>query len=163
MPARWRRPAEPLQVHSHMNGEFARRRDGNVELVAGGYFDKHFWGRQVAYPAYVDALVSTGYQGYVDWEFCHPAMESGKPAGSSTFTTRHEWRSNTFRPCAPRPSRRLRLLPRIAAEAAVLSDDERPSRCGCRRGAGRDRIHPACLSVPGLMWTTRGYSTNRRG
>jgi len=70
-----------LQVHSHMNGEFARRGDGRVELVAGGYFDKHFWGRQVAYPAYVDALVSTGYQGYVDWEFCHPAMESGSPAG----------------------------------------------------------------------------------
>ena len=71
----------PLQVHSHMNGEFARRRDGGVELVAGGYFDKHFWGRQVAYPAYVDALVSSGYQGYMDWEFCHPAMENGRPAG----------------------------------------------------------------------------------
>src|SRR5207253_1480010 len=70
-----------LQVHSHMNGEFARGRNGAVELVAGGYFDKHFWGRQVAYPAYVDALVSTGYQGYVDWEFCHPALKSGRPAG----------------------------------------------------------------------------------
>ena len=70
-----------LQVHSHMNGEFARRPDGSVELVAGGYFDKQFWGRQVAYPAYVDALVSSGYQGYVNWEFCHPAMENGKPAG----------------------------------------------------------------------------------
>ena len=73
--------AGTLQVHSHMNGEFARRRDGQVDLVAGGYFDKHFWGRQVAYPAYVDALVSSGYQGYLDWEFCHPAMESGRPAG----------------------------------------------------------------------------------
>jgi sugar phosphate isomerase/epimerase len=70
-----------LQVHSHMNGEFARRSDGTVELVAGGYFDRNFWGRQVAYPAYIDALVSTGYQGYMDWEFCHPAMENGKPAG----------------------------------------------------------------------------------
>jgi sugar phosphate isomerase/epimerase len=70
-----------LQIHSHMNGEFARRRDGSVELVAGGYFDNRFWGRQVAYPAYIDALVSSGYQGYVDWEFCHPAVENGKPAG----------------------------------------------------------------------------------
>src|SRR5450755_4983214 len=34
-----------LQVHSHMNGEFVRRQDGNVELVAGGYFVKHFWMR----------------------------------------------------------------------------------------------------------------------
>jgi hypothetical protein len=70
-----------LQVHSHMNGEFARLPDGTPELVAGGYFDQHFWGRQVAYPAYVDALVSAGYQSFMDWEFCHPALENGIPAG----------------------------------------------------------------------------------
>jgi sugar phosphate isomerase/epimerase len=70
-----------VQVHSHMNGEFARRENGRVELVAGGYFDKRFWGRQVAYPAYIDALVDAGYQGYVNWEFCHPALENGNPAG----------------------------------------------------------------------------------
>lgn len=75
------RASGALQVHSHMNGEFARRPDGAVELVAGGYFDKGFWGRKVAYPAYIDALVASGYQGYVDWEFCHPAMKSGSPAG----------------------------------------------------------------------------------
>jgi sugar phosphate isomerase/epimerase len=70
-----------LQVHSHMNGEFARRADGTVELVAGGYFDKDFWGRKVAYPAYVDALVASGYNGYMNWEFCHPALENGEPVG----------------------------------------------------------------------------------
>jgi sugar phosphate isomerase/epimerase len=70
-----------VQVHSHMNGEFARGADGRVELVAGGYFDKQFWGRKVAYPAYVEGLVESGYTGYVNWEFCHPAMENGKPAG----------------------------------------------------------------------------------
>ena len=70
-----------LQIHSHMNGEFTRRLDGSVELVAGGYFDSRFWGRRVAYPAYVDALVSAGYKGYIDWEFCHPALENGRPAG----------------------------------------------------------------------------------
>ena len=53
---------------------------GEVELVAGGYFDRGFWGRKVAYPAYVGALVASGYDGYIDWEFCHPAMENGKPA-----------------------------------------------------------------------------------
>src|SRR4051794_10841966 len=36
-----------LQVHSHMNGEFERRPDGMVKLVAGGYFDQGFWGRKV--------------------------------------------------------------------------------------------------------------------
>jgi len=69
-----------LQVHSHLNGEFARRSDGSVELVAGGYFDAGFWGRKVAYPAYFEALAESGYGGYIDWEFCHPALENGKPA-----------------------------------------------------------------------------------
>jgi sugar phosphate isomerase/epimerase len=64
-----------------MNAEFARRVEGSVELVAGGYFDEKFWGRQVAYPAYVDALVARGYRGYMNWEFCHPGLENGKPVG----------------------------------------------------------------------------------
>src|SRR5439155_26066158 len=69
-----------LQVHSHFNGEYAGRPGGVVELVAGGYFDSGFWGRKVAYPAYVGALAAAGYDGYIDWEFCHPARENGKPA-----------------------------------------------------------------------------------
>jgi sugar phosphate isomerase/epimerase len=69
-----------LQVHSHFNGEFARRADGVVELVAGGYFDAGFRGRHVAYPAYVSALAAMGYEGYMNWEFCHPARENGRPA-----------------------------------------------------------------------------------
>ena len=70
-----------LQIHSHMNGEFARRPDGRVELVGAGYFDKDFWGRPVAYPAYVDALVASGYPGYMSWEFCHPGLQNGNPVG----------------------------------------------------------------------------------
>ena len=35
----------------------------------------------MAYPAYVDALVASGYQGYMNWEFCHPGLENGKPVG----------------------------------------------------------------------------------
>jgi sugar phosphate isomerase/epimerase len=35
----------------------------------------------VAYPAYIDALVASGYSGYMDWEYCHPALENGQPAG----------------------------------------------------------------------------------
>jgi len=75
------RAAGPLQVHSHCNAEFRRAADGGVDLVAGGYFDDRFWERRVAYPAYVDALVAAGYDGYINWEFCHPAIEDGKPAG----------------------------------------------------------------------------------
>jgi sugar phosphate isomerase/epimerase len=49
--------------------------------VGAGYFDQGFWGRKVAYPAYVDALVANGYRGYMNWEFCHPGLENGKPVG----------------------------------------------------------------------------------
>lgn len=70
-----------LLVHSHLNGEFRSRADGTVELAGAGYWDEDFWGRQVAYPAYVDALVASGFEGYLDWEYCHPATENGKPAG----------------------------------------------------------------------------------
>lgn len=70
-----------LVVHSHLNGEFRRDADGVVRLAAAGYFDEGFWGRQVAYPAYVDALVAAGYRGFLNWEFCHPAIEQGRPAG----------------------------------------------------------------------------------
>ena len=75
------RASGKLTVHTHVNGEFRRAADGSVELAAGGYFDNRFWGRQVAYPAYLEALAAAGYDGYVNWEFCHPAIEDGKPAG----------------------------------------------------------------------------------
>lgn len=70
-----------LQVHCHCNGEFARNESGQVELVASGYFDDRFWERRIAYPAYVAALVKSGYQGYINWEFCHPARKDGRFAG----------------------------------------------------------------------------------
>jgi sugar phosphate isomerase/epimerase len=69
------------QVHSHVNGEFVRNGQGQVVLAGAGYFDDRFWGRKVAYPAYFDALAAAGYEGFLDWEFCHPAKENGVPAG----------------------------------------------------------------------------------
>ena len=30
---------------------------------------------------YVDALVKAGYEGYINWEFCHPAKKDGRFAG----------------------------------------------------------------------------------
>ena len=70
-----------LLVHSHANGEFRREPDGTVVLAGAGYWDDGFWGRKVAYPAYVQALVASGYTGCLNWEFCHPATEHGRPAG----------------------------------------------------------------------------------
>ncbi|MCX6908857.1 MAG: sugar phosphate isomerase/epimerase [Verrucomicrobia bacterium] len=73
--------AGKLQVHSHVNGEFVRDASGRVVLAGAGYFDQKFWGRKVAYPAYFEALAAAGYEGFLDWEFCHPAMENGQFAG----------------------------------------------------------------------------------
>jgi sugar phosphate isomerase/epimerase len=70
-----------LQVHSHYNGEFMRTADGDVQLAGGGYFDDGFWGRQVAYPAYVEALLAGGFTGHMTWEYCHPATQNGATAG----------------------------------------------------------------------------------
>ena len=70
-----------LLVHSHVNGEFRRNPDGSVALAGAGYWDAGFWGRKTAYPAYIKALVASGFEGCVDWEYCHPATENGKPAG----------------------------------------------------------------------------------
>ena len=50
-------------------------------LLGGGYFDDTFWGRQVAYPDYVAALVESGYDGFMNWEYCHPAKRNGQHAG----------------------------------------------------------------------------------
>jgi sugar phosphate isomerase/epimerase len=75
------RDAGSLMVHTHYNGEFGRRADGTVELLGGGYFNETFWGRQVAYPAHVAALVESGYTGFMNWEYCHPAKQNGKDAG----------------------------------------------------------------------------------
>ena len=34
-----------------------------------------------AYPAYVQGLIEAGYAGYMNWEFCRPALRNGQPAG----------------------------------------------------------------------------------
>jgi sugar phosphate isomerase/epimerase len=75
------RAAGARQVHSHFNGEFVRDEAGHVRLAGGGYFNDGFWGRNVAYPAYVDALLAHGYAGPMNWEYCHPAKSHGETAG----------------------------------------------------------------------------------
>jgi sugar phosphate isomerase/epimerase len=64
--------AGPLLFHSHFGGEFKRNAEGKVELV---------WEHGIAYAEYVAALVGAGFQGFIDWEYCHPAMENGRRAG----------------------------------------------------------------------------------
>ncbi|GAJ04049.1 unnamed protein product, partial [marine sediment metagenome] len=36
---------------------------------------------ETGYGPYVNALVASGYKGFMNWEYCHPAMKFGKRAG----------------------------------------------------------------------------------
>lgn len=62
-----------VMVHSHFGHEFKRLPNGRIDLC-----DKS---PKTAYPAFVDALVKIGYDGFMNYEFCHPAMENGERAG----------------------------------------------------------------------------------
>ncbi len=60
-----------LQVLSHYNGEWLRDGDGQPELIKYPFLGV----RQVNYPAFVDELKKSGYDGYMSFEFCHPALK----------------------------------------------------------------------------------------
>ena len=64
----------PLLIHSHFNGEFERDSAGRLQLA----FDPFYQGRQVDYAAFVNALVAAGFEGYMNWEFCHPTPPDEK-------------------------------------------------------------------------------------
>lgn len=59
-----------LLVHSHYNGEFRRNSEGRLVST-----------HEVGYGPYVDALIASGFDGFMNWEFCHPAMQFGRRAG----------------------------------------------------------------------------------
>lgn len=65
-----------LQILSHFNGEWIRNSDGEVIQI------------QIApqvllrnYPVFIKALKKSGYNGYINYEFCHPALENHQFAG----------------------------------------------------------------------------------
>lgn len=68
------RAAGARQVHTHFGGEFTRGEDGRIRQrrlrSAGGGA-----GPVVNYPAFVSALREQGYDGWLCYEFCHPALD----------------------------------------------------------------------------------------
>lgn len=72
--------AGPLQVHSHFNGEFRRDADGRLRST-----------HKVGYGPYVNALVRSGFSGFMNWEFCHPAMQYGARAGIDYVHEQTRW------------------------------------------------------------------------
>ena len=64
-----------LQIHSHFGGEWTKNSDGEVIL-------KHRLNvKPTNYPVFIKALKESGYNGYINYEFCHPALENHQPAG----------------------------------------------------------------------------------
>ena len=65
-----------LQAHSHFSGELERGDDGQVRLLPSRYRET------VNYLVFLKTLCEIGYEGYLCYEFCHPALtEDHEPAG----------------------------------------------------------------------------------
>jgi sugar phosphate isomerase/epimerase len=59
-----------LQAHSHFGGEYERDFGGAIQQRTIEF------GRPLAnYPAFIRALKTSGYDGYLSYEFCHPALD----------------------------------------------------------------------------------------
>lgn len=64
-----------LQVHSHFSGDWNRNSNGKLFL-------KHLPNvAPVNYPTYIKALKEIGYNGYINYEYCHPALENHEVQG----------------------------------------------------------------------------------
>lgn len=64
-----------LQVHSHFSGEFERKDNGQLRLLPSRYQET------VNYPVFIKTLKESGYNGYMNYEFCHRALENHQLAG----------------------------------------------------------------------------------
>lgn len=71
-----------LQVLSHANAEFAEAADGSLSMIS---FDPHIQPVLTNYPAFVAALKKCGYQGYLNYEFCHMPFQNGKVLGYNDY------------------------------------------------------------------------------
>ena len=71
-----------LQMLSHANGEFKENEDGSVELIS---FDHHEQPIVTNYPMFVKALKDIGYDGYINFEFCHMPFHDGKVLGFNDY------------------------------------------------------------------------------
>ena len=63
-----------LQAHSHVLGEFERDADGGIVQRP---IEIGLAAPLINYPAFVDELARIGYDGWLCYEFCHPAIDAG--------------------------------------------------------------------------------------
>ena len=66
-----------LQVHSHFGGEFCRNDEGKIQLPSF-----RFGQPAPDYAYFIKLMQEIGYDGYICFEFCHPALDDNhNPAG----------------------------------------------------------------------------------
>ena len=71
-----------LQVLSHANAEFVEETDGSLRMIS---FDPKIQPVLTNYPAFIKALKKQGYDGYINYEFCHMPFHDGKVLGYNDF------------------------------------------------------------------------------
>lgn len=71
-----------LQMISHANAEFVEEADGTIRMVS---FDPHIQPVLTNYPAFIRALKKIGYEGYINYEFCHMPFVDGKIRGYNDY------------------------------------------------------------------------------
>jgi sugar phosphate isomerase/epimerase len=71
-----------LQMLTHANAEFVEHEDGSIEMIS---FDPHLQPVLTNYPAFVRALKEVGYDGYINYEFCHMPFRGGKVRGYNDY------------------------------------------------------------------------------
>jgi sugar phosphate isomerase/epimerase len=71
-----------LQVLSHANAEFKENADGTVSMIP---FDPNRQPVLTNYPVFFHALKEIGYEGYVNYEFCHMPFQGGKVLGYNDY------------------------------------------------------------------------------
>ena len=70
------------QMITHANAEFVEHADGTIEMIS---FDPHEQPVLTNSPAFVRALKEIGYEGYINFEFCHMPYHHGKVLGYNDY------------------------------------------------------------------------------
>ena len=70
------------QMISHANAEFIEHGDGTIEMIS---FDPHIQPVLTNYPAFIRALTKEGYEGYINYEFCHMPFRDGRVRGYKDY------------------------------------------------------------------------------
>ena len=67
-----------LQMLSHANAEFVENADGSISMIPS---DPNIQPVLTNYPVFVRTLKEIGYEGYINFEFCHMPFQGGQILG----------------------------------------------------------------------------------